>query len=136
MGKIIPIVIVFTTLFSSVLCLTKCEVASYLRKAGIPESVVPALVCTAYYESSWNCAATNHNTDGTEDYGLLQINSYWWCSGGPKSKYNGCNASCQSMFDCQTNANCAHVVWSQQGLNAWYGYKNHKAECDNYQLNC
>jgi hypothetical protein len=40
-------------------------------------------------------------------------------------KYNGCHASCSSMFDCQTNANCARTVYSQQGFKAWYGYQHH-----------
>lgn len=115
---------------------SECQVASYLRSAGFPESSLPTMVCISKYESSYNCDATNRNTDGSTDYGLMQINSYWWCSGDPLSKYNGCSASCSSLFDCQKNANCAYTVWRQQGYDAWYGYRNHKSECDNYRLNC
>jgi lysozyme C len=115
---------------------SECQVASYLRKSGFPEYSVPTMVCTSKYESSYNCDATNKNTDGSTDYGLMQINSYWWCSGDPKSKYNSCGTSCTSLFNCQTNANCAYTVWKQQGYTAWYGYKNHKTECDNYKINC
>lgn len=115
---------------------SECQVASYLRKSGFPEYSVPIMVCTAKYESSYNCDATNKNTDGSTDYGLMQINSYYWCSGDPKSKYNSCGTSCSSLFNCQTNTNCAYTVWKQQGYTAWYGYKNHKTECDNYKINC
>jgi lysozyme C len=115
---------------------SECQVASYLRKSGFPEYSVPTMVCTSKYESSYNCDATNKNTDGSTDYGLMQINSYYWCSGDPKSKYNSCGTSCSSLFNCQTNTNCAYTVWKQQGYTAWYGYKNHKTECDNYKINC
>lgn len=115
---------------------SECQVASYLRKSGFPEYSVPTMVCISKYESSNNCDATNKNTDGSTDYGLMQINSYWWCSGDPLSKYNSCGTSCSSLFNCQTNTNCAYTVWKQQGYTAWYGYKNHKSECDNYKINC
>jgi lysozyme C len=115
---------------------SECQVASYLRKSGFPEYSVPTMVCISKYESSNNCDATNKNTDGSTDYGLMQINSYYWCSGDPKSKYNSCGTSCTSLFNCQTNTNCAYTVWKQQGYTAWYGYKNHKSECDNYKINC
>ena len=115
---------------------SECQVASYLSSAGFPQSTLATMVCISKYESSFNCDATNKNTDGSTDYGMMQINSYWWCSGDPLSKYNGCSSTCTSLFDCQRNANCAYIVWKQQGYNAWYGYKNHKTECDNYRLNC
>jgi len=115
---------------------SECQIASYLRKSGFPESSIGTMVCISKYESSYNCDAKNKNTDGSTDYGLMQINSYWWCSGDALSKYNGCSVSCSSLYNCQTNTNCAYVVWKQQGYNAWYGYKNHKSECDNYKINC
>lgn len=80
------------------------------------------MVCISKYESSI-------------DHGLFQINSYW-CSGDPISKYNECQISCSSLFNCQINTNCAHTVWKQQGYTAWYGYQYHKSECDNYKVNC
>lgn len=115
---------------------SECQIASYLRKSGFPEYSVPTMVCISKYESSYNCDATNKNTDGSTDYGLMQINSYYWCSGDPMSKYNSCGTSCTSLFNCQTNTNCAYTVWKQQGYTAWYGYKYHKSECDNYKIYC
>jgi lysozyme C len=115
---------------------SECATANYLRKAGFPESSIGTMVCIAKYESGFNCDATNKNTDGSTDYGEFQINSYWWCSGDPKSKYNGCGVSCSSLFNCQSNANCAYTVWKQQGYTAWYGYINHKSTCDSYPKPC
>jgi len=115
---------------------SECQVASYLRKSGFPEYSVPTMVCISKYESSYNCDATNKNTDGSTDYGLMQINSYYWCSGDPKSKYNSCGTTCTSLFNCQTNTNCAYIVWKQQGYTAWYGYQSHKSTCDNYKISC
>ena len=115
---------------------TECQIASYLRNSGFPEYSVPTMVCISKYESSYNCDAMNKNTDGSTDYGLMQINSYYWCSGDPKSKYNSCGTSCSSLYDCLKNTNCAYIVWKQQGYTAWYGYRNHKTECDNYKINC
>lgn len=115
---------------------SECQVASYLRKSGFPEYTIGTMVCTSKYESSYNCDATNKNTDGSTDYGLMQINSYYWCSGDPMSKYNECKIACSSLFNCQYNTNCAYIVWKQQGYTAWYGYQKHKAECDSYKVNC
>jgi lipocalin len=115
---------------------SECQVANYLKNAGFPSYSIGTMVCISKYESSYDCDATNRNTDGSTDYGLFQINSYWWCSGDAKSKYNGCGTSCSSLFNCQTNANCAYTVWKQQGYNAWYGYQYHKTECDNYKVYC
>lgn len=115
---------------------SECQVAGYLRKSGFPEYTIGTMVCTSKYESSYNCDATNKNTDGSTDYGLMQINSYYWCSGDPLSKYNECKVACSSLFNCQYNTNCAYIVWKQQGYTAWYGYQKHKAECDAYKVNC
>ena len=115
---------------------SECDAAKYLRNAGFSESQVPTMVCIAKYESSFNCGATNKNNDGSTDYGMWQINSYYWCSGDPTSEYNECHASCSSLMDCQKNANCAHTVYKQQGYKAWYAYQSHKSTCDSYKINC
>jgi lysozyme C len=115
---------------------SECQIASYLRKSGFPEYSVPTMVCISKYESSYNCDATHKNTDGSTDYGLMQINSYYWCSGDSMSKYNSCGTTCSSLLNCQSNTNCAYIVWKQQGYTAWYAYKSHKTECDNYKINC
>lgn len=115
---------------------TDCQVSTYLKKSGFPDYSIPTMVCISKYESSYNCDATNKNTDGSTDYGLMQINSYYWCSGDALSKYNQCKIACSSLFNCQYNTDCAYIVWKQQGYTAWYGYQKHKTECDSYKINC
>jgi lipocalin len=115
---------------------SQCQVANYLKKSGFPDYTIPTMVCISKYESSYNCDAVHKNQDSSSDYGLMQINSYYWCSGDPLSKYNSCGTSCSSLYNCQANTNCAYTIWKQQGYNAWYGYKNHKSECDNYKISC
>ena len=115
---------------------SECQISKYLKQSGFPDYAIPTMVCISKYESSNNCDATNKNTDSSTDYGLLQINSYYWCSGDPLSKYNECKIACSSLFNCQYNTNCAYIVWKQQGYTAWYGYQKHKSECDSYKINC
>ncbi len=106
--------------------LTEAEVAQVVRSAGFPENMVGTMVCTAKYESSFYDRATNNNTNGTTDYGLFQINSIHIGGTG------GCPSSAEPLFDVSTNAACALAIYRMQGINAWYGYKKHKAECDAY----
>lgn len=115
---------------------SECQISNYLKKSGFPDYTIPTMVCISKYESSYNCDATNKNTDSSTDYGLMQINSYYWCSGDALSKYNECKVACSSLFNCQYNTNCAYIVWKQQGYTAWYGYQKHKSECDSYKLSC
>jgi lipocalin len=115
---------------------SECQISNYLKKSGFPDYTIPTMVCISKYESSYNCDATNKNTDSSTDYGLMQINSYYWCSGDALSKYNECMVACSSLFNCQYNTNCAYIVWKQQGYTAWYGYQKHKSECDSYKLSC
>jgi len=115
--------------------LTECEVATYLENAGFPSSVLPKMVCTSYYESTWNCNAIGQDS-GSQDIGLMQINTVYWCSGGEGYESNGCNVPCSDLTDCQTNANCAYIVYQQKGITAWDGYTSHESTCNSYQLNC
>jgi lysozyme C len=115
---------------------SECQVANYLKNAGFSQNTISTMVCISKYESAFNCDTTNKNVDGSTDYGLFEINSYYWCSGDSMSKYDECATPCSSLFDCQKNTNCAYKVWKEQGFNAWYGYQYHKTECDNYKVSC
>ena len=55
--------------------LTRSQIASAMSQAGWPKSAIPVGVAVALAESSGNPAATNHNRNGSTDYGLFQINS-------------------------------------------------------------
>jgi Lysozyme like domain len=69
-------------------------------------------VAVALAESSGDASATHHNTNGSTDYGLWQVNSINF--GGPVP---------DGWADPTTNARMAHAVWSKQGWNAWTTYK-------------
>lgn len=58
--------------------LTQCQMYRLAVQAGIPASFIPQMVCTALYESRWTVEAVNHNTDGSTDRGLWQVNNRYW----------------------------------------------------------
>jgi hypothetical protein len=70
-----------------VAALSKCDVVSIIRAAGIPEAKVAAMTCTSFYESAWNPSATNHNSNGSTDFGLFQVNNNYWCSDPSEYRY-------------------------------------------------
>jgi hypothetical protein len=106
--------------------LSEAEVADALRQAGFAEEDVPAMVCTAKYESSfYERAMNNHNRNGSIDRGLFQINSV-------HLGRRGCPKTGEGLYSAAANAKCALVIYNEQSNTAWYGYKKHRAECDSY----
>ena len=103
------------------------EAATLIRQAGFPESVVGKMLCTIKYESNFYERASNKNRNGSSDYGLFQVNSLH--IGGT----NGCPSSSSALYNAATNTKCALAIYKSQGINAWYGYKKHKSECDSYR---
>ena len=87
------------------------------------------MVCTAKYESSFYERASNKNRNGSVDRGLFQINSIHLGS------MRGCpsRGNAAALWDASTNAKCALAIFNAQGNRAWYGYRKHKTECDNYR---
>ena len=101
------------------------EIARHLRAAGFPENRIGPMVCTAKYESSYYERASNRNRNGSSDRGLFQINSIHL------GETRGCPSSANALWDAATNARCAKAIYDMQGLNAWYGYRKHRTECNN-----
>ena len=101
------------------------EAATLIRGAGFPANVVGKMLCTIKYESNFYERASNKNTNGSVDYGLFQVNSV-------HLRDKGCPTTGTGLYDAAANARCAAVIYKSQGINAWYGYKKHKAECDRY----
>ncbi|XP_038608750.1 lysozyme C I [Tachyglossus aculeatus] len=95
---------------------------------GYQHITLPNWVCTAFHESGYNTQATNHNTDGSTDYGILQINSRYWCQDGktPGSK-NACNISCSKLLDddITDDLKCAKKIAGEaKGLTPWVAWKS------------
>lgn len=107
--------------------LSSYEVASLIRQAGFPANMVGRMVCTAKWESSFYTKATNKNRNGSMDRGLFQIDSIHL------GHTSNCPASSKAIFDPLTNTRCALAIYKMQGINAWYGYKAHRSECDRYR---
>lgn len=107
--------------------LSGTEVAAHLRAVGFDQEDVPRMVCTAQYESSFFDRAQNKNRNGSIDRGLFQINDI-------HLGIRGCPKTAEPLFDARTNAQCARAVFVKQGPNAWYGYRKHAAECEDYKI--
>jgi hypothetical protein len=79
----------------------------------VSASGVAAAVAMA--ESSGNSNAINHNSNGSTDYGLWQINSvHSGQFGTPGSRW----------LDPVYNAQMAHTLWKSQGFRPWVTYNN------------
>lgn len=72
-------ILVWTLTLSEAKIYDRCEVASALRNAGVPEDQVSTWVCIANAESHFDTTAINRNT---WDYGIFQISSIYWCNSG------------------------------------------------------
>jgi hypothetical protein len=103
--------------------LTEAQTLKYVKEAGFKGQLANTMVCIARHESALNPKAVNHNKDGSKDYGLFQINGRFW----------GKVCDIDKLFDPAYNAQCAMIVYKQQGLTAWVAYKKHKAKCDSYK---
>jgi len=114
--------------------LSEYDVCQKLKTAGFPNNDLGKMVCTCNHESGRNPGATNRNTNGSTDYGLFQINNYYWC--GESGPGGNCHVACNDLLNADVNTRCANVVYRQQGITAWYGYQNYRAECDAYPSPC
>lgn len=93
-------------------------IASAARAAGFPSGELATAVAVALAESGGNATATNHNTNGTTDFGLWQINSIH----RPELGYG-------SWQDPATNGKMAYSIWVAAGRkwtpwNAWKSGKH------------
>ncbi|KPP75161.1 Lysozyme C-like [Scleropages formosus] len=104
---------------------TRCELARKLKAAGMDGYHGYGLanwVCLAKWESSYNTDAINHNTDGSTDYGIFQINSRWWCNNHRTVTANACHIDCSQLLSPNIDVaiQCAkRVVQDPNGIGAW-----------------
>ncbi|XP_062268797.1 lysozyme C [Platichthys flesus] len=107
----------------------RCELARVLKSQGMDGYRGNSLanwVCLSHGESNYNTRATNHNTDGSTDYGIFQINSRWWCNNGQTPTSNACNIRCSELLtdDISVAINCAkRVVRDPAGIGAWVAWR-------------
>lgn len=93
---------------------TDVTIAAAARNAGFPQDQLKTAVMVALAESGGNEFATNHNSNGTVDYGLWQINSV--------------HTDALKLGDWRSptvNAQMAHLVFTQaKSWSPWVTYKN------------
>ncbi|XP_015261709.1 PREDICTED: lysozyme C, milk isozyme-like, partial [Gekko japonicus] len=81
----------------------RCEVTTTMRKAGLDLYYGYSLenwICMAYYGSKFNSGAVSgSNRHGSQNYGIFQISSRWWCSDGKGKTANGCRIPCSKLMD-------------------------------------
>ncbi|XP_074546423.1 lysozyme C-like [Halichoeres trimaculatus] len=113
----------------------RCEWARVLKNNGMDGYWGVSLadwVCLSQWESHYNTQATNHNTDGSTDYGIFQINSRYWCYDGSFAR-NACGIQCSELLtdNVVTAINCAkRVVRDPNGIRAWVAWKVHCQDRD------
>jgi hypothetical protein len=101
--------------------LTWQEIADLARSAGFPDKEIPTAVGVAIAESGGNPSA--HNAVPPDDsYGLWQINMLGKL-GPSRRKQFGIQSNGQ-LYNPQTNAKAAHMIWRQSGWKAWSTYNN------------
>ncbi|XP_035040319.2 lysozyme C isoform X3 [Hippoglossus stenolepis] len=109
----------------------RCEWARVLKSQGMDGYRGQSLanwVCLSQWESNYNTGATNHNTDGSTDYGIFQINSRWWCNDNQTPTSNACNINCSELLtdDISVAITCAkRVVQDPSGIGAWVAWRHH-----------
>lgn len=101
--------------------LTADEIRGHASKAGFTGTVLDNMVGIAFAESGGNPLA--HNSKPPDDsYGLWQINMRGKLGPDRRKKFG--ISSNNQLFDPDTNARAAYVVYKGQGLDAWTTYKN------------
>lgn len=57
-----------------------CELAREMYANGFPRRQLNDWMCLVKHESNYDQKAINpHNTDGSTDWGLFQVNDRYWC---------------------------------------------------------
>ncbi|XP_072570889.1 lysozyme C-like [Paramormyrops kingsleyae] len=109
---------------------TRCDLARKLKASGMDGYKGYSLanwVCLAKWESDYNTASINRNSDGSTDYGIFQINSRWWCNNHKTPTSNGCGIDCSALQSDNIDVaiQCAkRVARDPNGISAWVAWRN------------
>ncbi|XP_030079479.1 lysozyme P-like isoform X2 [Drosophila hydei] len=105
----------------------RCSLARELASQGVPYEQLAIWTCIAEHESSYRTGVVGPpNSDGSNDYGIFQINDRYWCQPpNNKQSANGCGVSCTALLsdDITLSVECAKKVLQQQGWPAWSTWK-------------
>uniref|UniRef100_A0A1I8Q0F1 Glycosyl hydrolases family 22 (GH22) domain-containing protein n=1 Tax=Stomoxys calcitrans TaxID=35570 RepID=A0A1I8Q0F1_STOCA len=88
-----------------------------------------AMAAPAFGRTMTRCSLAREiptNSNGSNDYGIFQINNYYWCQpANGRFSYNECKLSCNNLLTDSINdsVTCARKIKSQQGWTAWSTWK-------------
>lgn len=80
-------------------------------------------VCLAFMESTLNTKHICSRTDGSKDYGIFQINNYYWCDDNV-GKSNDCKINCTELLtdNIEKAVDCANIIYKRHGFEAWHAW--------------
>ncbi|KAK2502704.1 hypothetical protein MC885_008598, partial [Smutsia gigantea] len=105
----------------------RCELAVKMEEAGL-NGFMGYGVGDSHYESAFDTSFVDHNPDGSNEYGIFQLNSAWWCDNGVTPTQNLCHMDCHDLLNGHIldKIMCAkHVVSTQNGMKAWNSWSRH-----------
>ncbi|XP_015272985.1 PREDICTED: lysozyme C-like [Gekko japonicus] len=121
---------------------SRCELVLRLEHSGLEGFQGYSLadwICLAYFASDFDTAKVTHNSDGSSEYGIFQINSRLWCSDHHSTTKDLCDISCRDLLtdDITDDIDCIKkVVLDSEGLDAWMGWRDHcRGRNLNYWIN-
>ncbi|XP_054741315.1 lysozyme 1-like [Anastrepha obliqua] len=107
--------------------MNRCSLARAMYCLDVPKDQLARWTCIAEHESSFRTNVTSRtNTNGSNDYGIFQINSKYWCQPpDERFSYNECKLSCTALLtdDISNSVTCARQILRQQGWTAWATWK-------------
>ncbi|XP_034482089.1 lysozyme A/C-like [Drosophila innubila] len=105
----------------------RCSLAREMAKLGVPRDQLSKWTCIAEHESSYRTGITGKkNKNGTNDYGIFQINNKFWCESDGVRSHNMCKISCNDLLtdDITNSVRCARKIQgTKQGWNSWSTWK-------------
>jgi len=106
---------------------TRCSLAQEMYRLGTPKSELAIWTCLAERESSYRTNVVGPtNSNGSNDYGIFQINNLYWCQpANGRFSYNECKLSCNNLLtdDIRDSVTCSRKIKNQQGWTAWSTWK-------------
>ncbi|KAK3912700.1 Lysozyme C II [Frankliniella fusca] len=100
----------------------RCDLArTLLHTYQFPRNQIDTWMCIAYRESRYDSLHINKNIDGSQDYGLFQINNRYWCtnSESPQPNQDMCNVTCDKvLYSLDETIKCIKIMYAKS-RNTW-----------------
>ncbi|XP_068118797.1 lysozyme C-like [Hyperolius riggenbachi] len=121
-------VLLLAALAAGSLALDKCTVLDALRNSdviGIKGYTLEDFMCMVHHASFYDHTLNR----SPPEYGIFQINSYWWCNDGyTRGRKNLCGVSCNALLntDLSDDIRCLkRILRDPNGLGAWSVWTRH-----------